>query len=118
MSIYHKNLFTPVNALRSFLKLESTAGVLLVAATVLALLVSNSPLAGAYERFLAIPIVVAFGDLSVAKPLAYPSDDAALMAATRVGVLAGSLLSAVVGYTILRMCAPADDQPQPAAAGH
>lgn len=69
MSIYHKTLFTPVNALRHFLKFESTAGVLLVAATVLALLVSNSPLAGAYERFLAIPIVVALGDLSVAKPL-------------------------------------------------
>ena len=69
MSIYHKTLFTPVNALRYFLKFESTAGVLLVAATVLALLVSNSPLAGAYERFLTIPIVVAFGDLSVAKPL-------------------------------------------------
>lgn len=36
--------------------------------------------------------------------LAYPSDDIALMAATRVGVLAGSLLCAVVGYSLLRMC--------------
>lgn len=69
MSIYQKTLFTPINALRSFLRFESTAGVLLVCATALALLVSNSPLAGAYERFLGIPIVVAFGDLSVAKPL-------------------------------------------------
>ena len=69
MSIYEKTLFTPVNALRNFLRLESTAGVLLVGATVAALLVSNSPLAAAYERFLGIPIVVAFGELSVAKPL-------------------------------------------------
>ena len=59
----------PVNALRDFLKLESTAGILLVVATCCALVVSNSPLAGLYERMLDVRLVVALGDLAIAKPL-------------------------------------------------
>lgn len=59
----------PVAALRNFLRLESSAGVLLVMATVAALLVSNSPLAGLYGNLLDVPLVIALGNLVVDKPL-------------------------------------------------
>ena len=59
----------PVNALRQFLRLESTAGLLLVAAAVAALMVSNSPLAGLYQQFLDVRLIIALGSLEVAKPL-------------------------------------------------
>ncbi len=59
----------PVSALRSFLKLESAGGILLVIASAVALLISNSPLAGAYGSLLATPVVVAVGDLAINKPL-------------------------------------------------
>jgi NhaA family Na+:H+ antiporter len=59
----------PVAALKNFLRLESSAGILLVVATVAALLVSNSPLYPLYERVLSVPLVVALGDLVVNKPL-------------------------------------------------
>lgn len=59
----------PVAALKNFLRLESSAGVLLVAATAAALLVSNSPMSALYERLLNVPLVIALGDLAVDKPL-------------------------------------------------
>lgn len=59
----------PVAALRNFLRLESSAGVLLVMATVAALLVSNSPMASLYGNLLDVPLVIALGDLVVDKPL-------------------------------------------------
>ena len=59
----------PVAALKQFLRLESSAGILLVVATIAALLVSNSPLAGLYERLLDVPLVIALGELVVDKPL-------------------------------------------------
>jgi NhaA family Na+:H+ antiporter len=59
----------PVTALKNFLRLESSAGVLLVIATIGALLIVNSPLQSLYERFLDVPLVIAVGDLVVDKPL-------------------------------------------------
>jgi NhaA family Na+:H+ antiporter len=59
----------PGTALKNFLRLESSAGVLLVVATVAALLASNSPLSGIYERLLNVPLVIALGDMGVDKPL-------------------------------------------------
>ena len=59
----------PVAALKNFLRLESSAGVLLVIATIAALIVSNSPLSSVYERLLNVPLVVALGELAVDKPL-------------------------------------------------
>ena len=59
----------PLTALRNFLRLESSAGVLLVIATIAALLVSNSPLSGFYERLLDVPLMIALGELAVDKPL-------------------------------------------------
>lgn len=69
MHIYERALSTPINALKSFLALESKGGILLVLATIAALLVSNSPLAGGYQQLLDVPIVVAIGELAVDKPL-------------------------------------------------
>ena len=59
----------PVAALKNFLRLESSAGVLLVIATVAALLIANSPLRSLYEGLLEVPLVIALGDLVVGKPL-------------------------------------------------
>ena len=59
----------PRNALRDFLKLESSAGILLVVAAIAALLASNSPAAGLYQRVFDVPLAVSLGDLSIAKPM-------------------------------------------------
>lgn len=59
----------PVTALKNFLRLESSAGVLLVIATIIALIISNSPLSGLYERLLNVPLMIALGELVVDKPL-------------------------------------------------
>ena len=59
----------PLNTLKKFLQLESTAGVLLVIAAGLALLISNTPLSGLYQYVLSVPLVVTLGDLGVDKPL-------------------------------------------------
>lgn len=58
-----------IDTLRQFFRLESSGGILLVAAAVLALLVSNSPLAWLYKAFLDVPVVIQVGALEIAKPL-------------------------------------------------
>ena len=60
---------TALKALQEFLRLEAAGGVVLMAASVLALLVANSPLAAPYERLLDLPIAVRIGGLAIAKPL-------------------------------------------------
>ncbi len=59
----------PVDALRKFLQLESTGGLLLVASAALALLVSNSPLVDLYRYVLSVPLIVSLGELGINKPL-------------------------------------------------
>ncbi len=59
----------PIVALNNFLRLESSAGILLMLATVAALVVSNTPAAGLYEQLLSVPLVIALGDLAIDKPL-------------------------------------------------
>ena len=56
-------------ALANFFRLEASGGILLIIAAVLALLLANSPLAGAYQGFRDLPVAVVFGDLQIAKPL-------------------------------------------------
>jgi NhaA family Na+:H+ antiporter len=56
-------------ALREFMRLESAAGVLLIVATVLAMVVVNSPAKPLYDTFLDTPIEVRIGQLELAKPL-------------------------------------------------
>lgn len=57
------------DGISTFLKMESAGGLLLMAAAVLALIFSNSPLRQAYDDLLKIPVEVRFGSLIVAKPL-------------------------------------------------
>ncbi len=59
----------PISALNNFLKLESAAGILLVLAAGLALLVSNSPLHTLYQFVLGTPLAISLGELAVDKPL-------------------------------------------------
>ncbi len=53
----------------SFLKQESSSGILLVIAAVLAMLAVNSPLQGWYNALLDTPVEVRIGALKIAKPL-------------------------------------------------
>ncbi|MBI5040780.1 MAG: Na+/H+ antiporter NhaA, partial [Gammaproteobacteria bacterium] len=58
-----------INTIRDFLRLESASGLLLVAATVFAMLVANSPLSSLYHALLDTPIGIRVGALEIAKPL-------------------------------------------------
>jgi len=58
-----------ISIIRSFLKLESASGMLLISAALLALFVANSPLAYLYDLLLDTPVEVRIGALHIAKPL-------------------------------------------------
>jgi len=57
------------NAIRDFMKLESIAGLLLLAAAIAAMLVANSPLAPIYDDLLETTVAVQIGALEINKPL-------------------------------------------------
>jgi Na+:H+ antiporter, NhaA family len=56
------------DAVKEFLKLESAGGLLLMAATALALVAANSPFVDFYNAFLDAPVDVRVGAIEVAKP--------------------------------------------------
>lgn len=58
-----------VNKIQDFLRLETSAGFVLMAVALLALIANNSPLAGLYSGFLSTPVEVQFGSFEIAKPL-------------------------------------------------
>lgn len=58
-----------VNAVQSFIKLESAGGILLLCAAILAMIVANSPLSSIYDQFLDTTIAVQVGALAINKPL-------------------------------------------------
>jgi len=58
-----------VSKINDFLKLETSAGFVLMAVALLALIANNSPLAGLYTSFLSTPVAVQFGGFEIAKPL-------------------------------------------------
>ena len=58
-----------ISKIQDFLRLEASAGVLLVAAAALALVASNTLLAPFYDAFLSTPVVIQIGALEIAKPL-------------------------------------------------
>ena len=53
----------------TFLKRESSAGILLIFITILALVLQNSGLSQAYSSFLYTPVEIRFGAFEIAKPL-------------------------------------------------
>jgi NhaA family Na+:H+ antiporter len=55
--------------IRNFLKMESSAGIILMGAAVLAMIAANSPAAGLYAYLLDTPVEVRVGALEIAKPL-------------------------------------------------
>ncbi len=55
--------------IREFLRMEAAGGIVLGVATVLALIASNSGLAGLYAVFLDLPVELRIGQLQIAKPL-------------------------------------------------
>ena len=52
-----------------FLKKESASGIILLLAAILAMLLANSPWSYWYDMLLDVPVVVAIGQLEIAKPL-------------------------------------------------
>lgn len=58
---------TIATAIQEFLALEAAGGILLVAAAALAMLAANSPLAGAYNGLLHLPVAVSVGEWGIDK---------------------------------------------------
>lgn len=58
-----------MNFIEEFIKKESSSGILLIFATLLALTLKNSMFSEYYSAFLATPVEVRFADLHIAKPL-------------------------------------------------
>ena len=69
-----------VRSLQEFLKLETAGGILLIGATVVALLLANIPTAReAYEWFLGLQLTITLGGLGVDKPLLLWINDALMV---------------------------------------
>ena len=65
----HDVVPTLANALRDFMKMESAAGVLLLASACIAMLIANSPLTSLYDSLLSTTVAVQVGALEIRKPL-------------------------------------------------
>ncbi len=60
---------TPLDSLKTFLKLESASGILLMITAVAAMAVANSPAQALYQALFEVPVEVRIGALQIAKPL-------------------------------------------------
>lgn len=60
---------TLLNPFQEFVRMESAGGLVLMAASVLALLIANSPLSGRYLQLLDVPLEIRVGTLGIGKPL-------------------------------------------------
>ncbi len=58
-----------IDSIRDFLKLETAAGIILVGAAVLAMIIANSPLAPLYDSLIGLHVEIRAGDFQIAKPL-------------------------------------------------
>lgn len=65
----------PLSLIREFLKLEAAGGVLLVIAAALALILSNSPVAGLYDSLLHLPVGIRIGPLALQESLLHWIND-------------------------------------------
>jgi Na+:H+ antiporter, NhaA family len=61
--------------LQEFLRLETSAGYVLMAATVVAMIVANSPLAAKYHSLLEFPLAIKIGQFSIRKTSVHWIDD-------------------------------------------
>ncbi len=59
----------PTQFIKEFMQKESSAGILLIFVTILALFLQNSFMTDFYTNFLHTPVEIRFGDLQIAKPL-------------------------------------------------
>ena len=55
--------------IRKFLRLEAAGGLLLIIAAIVALMMANSPLQGAYQQFLDVPVSIKISTFGLDKPL-------------------------------------------------
>jgi NhaA family Na+:H+ antiporter len=62
-------LVSPTDAIRKFLELEAAGGILLIAATALAMIAANTGFAPLYHLFIEMPVQVSFGEFAINKPL-------------------------------------------------
>ena len=60
---------TPLQSIEAFFKQESAGGILLIIATILALVLKNSQLIDEYEAFLHLPVEIKLASLHIDKPL-------------------------------------------------
>jgi Na+:H+ antiporter, NhaA family len=60
---------TKDSIIKNFFKMESSGGILLMAVTVLAMILANSPLSVYYDLFIDTPVHLRIGPLEIAKPL-------------------------------------------------
>ncbi|KPJ91333.1 MAG: sodium:proton antiporter [Gammaproteobacteria bacterium SG8_15] len=58
-----------ISSIRDFLRLESSSGILLVAAAILAMIIENSPMESLYDTLLGTPVAIRIGEFEIAKPL-------------------------------------------------
>jgi Na+:H+ antiporter, NhaA family len=64
-----------LKVIRSFLKLDTACGIILVIATLLAFLVANSPFNSLYQTFFNTPFSILYGQFSIHKPLLFWIND-------------------------------------------
>jgi NhaA family Na+:H+ antiporter len=64
-----------VDSISRFLRLESAGGLVLIAAALVAVAISNSPLAGVYRDVLSLPVEIRVGALELGKPVHLWIDD-------------------------------------------
>ena len=58
-----------INNIKWFLKLESSSGLILLAAALIGILLNNSPLTALYDALLEVPVTISIGKFELAKPL-------------------------------------------------
>jgi NhaA family Na+:H+ antiporter len=61
-------MYNFANSIKEFLKLESAAGILLITAAAVAMVLANSPLSGVYDLLISMQIEIRIGLLHIGKP--------------------------------------------------
>lgn len=72
-------MFTPLEALEKFFKTEAAGGIVLIIASILAIMLANSTLAPVYNHFLDINFGLTFASLTFSKPLLFWINDALMV---------------------------------------